>query len=81
MFSEGQGNVAIDPLGRWVLSNGTFWPMPDLDQPPLHTLPLEELVAKLHSLTNFRIVPDPEGPTGWALDTVPFPGWEVVPTW
>jgi len=81
MFSSGQGHVEIDPLGRWILSNGTFWPMPDLDQPPLHTLPLEELIAKLHSLTNFRIVPDPESPTGWKLDAVAFPGWETAPTW
>jgi hypothetical protein len=55
--------------------------MPDLSKPPLHTLPRDELIAKLKTLTNLRVVRDPESPTGWKLTHDPFPGWETVPTW
>ncbi len=58
-----------------------LWPMPDLTKPPLHTLPREELIAKLKTLTNLRVVRDPESATGWKLTHDPFPGWETVPTW
>ncbi len=78
--------VKLDPLGRWIASAGTdttlrLWPMPDLTKPPLHTLPREELIAKLKTLTNLRVVRDPESATGWKLTHDPFPGWETVPTW
>jgi len=78
--------LAIDPLGRWIASGGNdttvrLWPMPDLSNPPLHTLPREELIAKLKTLTNLRVVRDPESATGWKLTHDPFPGWETVPTW
>jgi len=48
--------LAVDPLGRWIASGGSdttvrLWPMPDLSKPPLHTLPREELIAKLKALT------------------------------
>jgi WD40 repeat protein len=79
-------SLAIDPLGRWIASGGNdttvrLWPMPDLSKPPLHTLPREELIAKLKSLTNLRVVRDPESATGWKLTHDPFPGWAEVPTW
>jgi WD40 repeat protein len=78
--------VAIDPQGRWIASGGQdktvrLWPMPDLSKPPLHTLPHDELIAKLKTLTNLRVVRDPESPSGWTLTHDPFPGWETVPSW
>jgi len=78
--------VAISPDLRWVASVGSdstlrLWPMPDLDKPPLHTLPHDELIAKLHSLTNLRVVRDDESATGWKVEVGPFPGWETVPSW
>jgi WD40 repeat protein len=78
--------LAIDPAGRWIASGGAdntirLWPMPDLSTPPLHSLPREELIAKLKTLTNLRVVRDLESATGWKLAHDPFPGWEEVPTW
>jgi hypothetical protein len=55
--------------------------MPDLSKPPLHTLPRAQLIAKLESLTNLRVVHDPETSTGWKLTHEPFQGWETVPSW
>ena len=75
----------VSPDGQWIAAaHGNtirLWPMPDMSQPPLHTLPLDRLLDKLRSLTNLRVVPDPESETGWGLDLDPFPGWEEVPTW
>jgi WD40 repeat protein/DNA-binding winged helix-turn-helix (wHTH) protein len=76
----------VDPLGRWIASvvdrnTICLWPMPELSQPPLHTLPRGELLAKLRSLTNLRLARDEESPTGWTLTHEPFQGWETVPTW
>jgi WD40 repeat protein len=78
--------VAVSPDGRWVATSGVdntlrLWPMPDLSKPPLHTLPHDELLAKLKSLTNLRVVRAPESPAGWKIEVGPFPGWKDVPTW
>ncbi len=78
--------VAISPDGRWIASDGQegsirLWPMPDLSKPPLHTLPHDELIAKLKTLTNLRVVRDEGSLTGWKLEVGPFPGWETVPEW
>jgi WD40 repeat protein len=78
--------IAISPDLHWVGSMGEdgtlrLWPMPDLEKPPLHTLTHNELITKLHSLTNLRAVRDPDEPTGWTIELGPFPGWTEVPTW
>ena len=79
--------MAISPDNRWIASSSLtdktlrLWPMPDLSKPPLHTLPREELIAKLKTLTNLRVVRDEESSTGWKIEVGPFPGWETVPSW
>ena len=55
--------------------------MPDVSGPPLHTLPRDELMAKLDTLTNLRAVRDAEASSGWALEIGPFPGWADLPQW
>ncbi len=79
-------DLDFSPDSRWIASSGAdgtlrLWPMPDLDKKPLHTLPHDELVAKLESLTNLRAVSDPESSTGWSIEIGPFPGWNELPTW
>jgi WD40 repeat protein len=77
--------VAVSPDGKWIASSGhgeiRLWPMPDLSKPPLHTLPHEELMAKLRALSNLQVVEDKAAATGYNLEIGPFPGWKDVPTW
>jgi WD40 repeat protein len=78
--------AAVSPDGRTVAAiaeDGTIrlWPMPDLSKPPPHTLPHDELLAKLRSLTNLRAVRDPGSDAGWKVEVGPFPGWANVPEW
>ena len=55
--------------------------MPDLDDLPFHTLPYEELLARLDGFTNLRAVQDDISSTGWKLEIGPFPGWQGQPAW
>ena len=73
--TRGQSSLSfISQDSRWVVTSGfgdgTFrlWPMPDLSKPPLHTLPHDELIAKLKTLTNLRAVRDEESATGWKVE-------------
>jgi WD40 repeat protein len=78
-------SLAISPDERWIASSSdesmSIWPMPDVTKPPVHVLPHAELMARLDSLTNLRVVRDTASATGWKLDIGPFPGWNDVPTW
>jgi WD40 repeat protein len=86
LLGRAGGPIEVSPDRRWVVSRADdrtirFWPMPDFSKPPLHTLPRDELVAKLKTLTNLRVVKAPDSPSGWTLTHDPFPGWETVPEW
>jgi WD40 repeat protein len=75
--------LAISPDSQWIATASDqsvrLWPMPDVTRPPLHTLPHDELLARLDSFTNLRAVRDETSSTGWTLEVGPFPGWETVP--
>jgi WD40 repeat protein len=80
----GAASVLVSPDGKWIASggsDGTFrlWPWPE--GRPVHTLPHDQFVAKIRSLTNYRVVPDDASVTGYRLGVGTFPGWEELPTW
>jgi WD40 repeat protein len=78
--------VAFSPDGRLIAAadeNGNLrvWPVPDMTKPPLQALPRAELLTKLDSFTNLRVVRDEDSPTGWKTEIGRFQGWETVPEW
>jgi WD40 repeat protein len=78
--------IAISPDSCWIAAGdegGTIrlWPMPDVSKPALHTLPHDELIARLKTFTNLRVVRDEASPDEWKVEPAPFPGWEEVSTW
>ncbi len=77
-------SVAVSPDGKWISSasqDGTIrlWPMPE--GKPFHTLPYEEILERLRSFTNLRVVRDAASGEGYRLEAGPFPGWKILPGW
>jgi WD40 repeat protein len=77
-------SVAVSSDGQWIASasnDGTIrlWPMPK--GRPFHTRPYDELLTRLRSFTNLRVVRDEGSETGYRVEPGPFPGWAVQPEW
>jgi WD40 repeat protein len=83
--TENVSAVAISRDGRWLASatDGEIrlWPVPDIDQTPIHTLSRDQLLTTLDELTNLRALRDEASTTGWKLEIGPLPGWRHVPGW
>ncbi len=64
--------VAIAPEGEWIFAGGSeellMWPMPDLTTDPLHKLPLDQLLQRLQSWSNLRLIEDAETSGGSRLE-------------
>jgi WD40 repeat protein len=76
--------LVVDPRKRWIASSHEdgsirLWPIPE--GKPFHTLPYDEFLNRLRSLTNLRVIKDKSSGSGYRLDTVPFSGWERAPEW
>ena len=85
-LADAQG-VAVSPDGKWIAIGDAFggglrlWPMPEVSETPIQKLPHDELLTRLETLTNVRVVRDEDAPAGWKVQIGPFPGWEKVPAW
>jgi len=78
-------SLAVSPAGDRIASGEAdgairLWTMPE-DGPPLYTLPYDEFLDRLRSLTNYRAVPDESSPTGYRIVFDRLPRWDEVPTW
>ena len=81
------GSIAVSRDSRWVAAGSTLgpngetttrlWRMPRVE--PIQTLPLDRFLDHLRAQTNLRVVADATSPTGYRIDTGPFPGWERFP--
>jgi WD40 repeat protein len=72
--------LAVSPDGGTIAAateGGTIqlWPMPDAAEPALHTLPLDELLARLGASTNARVVRDDALPEGYRVE------WQSITRW
>ena len=69
----------LQPASGGVDGTIRLWPMPE--GPPFHTLPYEEILEWLRSVTNLRVVEGEDSATGYDIEVGPFPGWETLPKW
>jgi WD40 repeat protein len=79
-------SLAFSADGRWLAASGEafeirVWPVPDVDRPPVHLLPLDRFLNVLRSHTNLRAIRDVASPGGYKVTPDAFPGWTKVPQW